>query len=137
MPSFQVTLYSLFLGNQDSVTGWYRKGYVIKYAKVAIIPKGNVKMLSGLGSYSRHDAVGLTEYEIRVGDTVKDAFGTHYEVVGREPFKWGDKFAYYALDLEEVHDFPFVAGFFGFEDTEHGLAGFGFEDGFERGYWAL
>jgi hypothetical protein len=128
------------LGDQDSVTGWYRKGYVIAYAKVAVIPKGNRQALSGLGFYSRHDAVGITEYEIKVGDSLKDAFGAYYLVVGREPFKWGDKFVYYALDLEEMHDFPFLAGFFGFESYRYVDTlsdGEEFEDGFERGFWAL
>jgi hypothetical protein len=137
MASFQVTLYSLFLGDPDSVTGWYRKGFTIAYARVAIVPKGNVKALSGLGVYSRHDAVGFTDYEVDVGDVVQDAFDDYYMVVGREPFKWGDRFVYYALDLEQLHDFPFSAGFFGFEDTEHGSIGYEFEDGFQRGYWAL
>jgi hypothetical protein len=137
VPSFQITLYSLFLGDQDSVSGWYRRGYVIKYARVAVVPTGTVNALTGMGFYGRHDAEGITEYEVKTGDVIKDSFGTHYLVVNRKPYKAGDKFVYYALDLEEMHDFPFIAGFFGFEDTEHGLAGFGFEDGFERGYWAL
>ena len=34
-------------------------------------------------------------------------------------------------------DFPFIAGFFGFEDNDHGTFGGMFEDGFERGQWAL
>jgi hypothetical protein len=135
--SFQLTLYSLFLGNQDADTGWYRKGYVIKYARVAIIPKGVMHTVTGLGYYSRHDALGLTQYEIKVGDTLKTTLGAHYLVVNREPFTWADKFVYYALDLEEQHDFPFIAGFFGFEDAAHGTVGGMFEDGFERGYWAL
>ena len=137
-PSFAVTYYNLFLGDQDAVTGWYQKGYVIESVTMAVIPKGNVQILSGLGLYSRHDAVGLTNYSVETGGIIKDAFEDHYLIVGMQPFKWGDVFVYYACDLKHLTDFPFISGFFGFEDDEHSAdAGAEFEDGFERGYWAL
>jgi hypothetical protein len=137
-PSFTVTYYNLFLGDQDAVTGWFRKGFTIESVTMAIIPKGNVQVLSGLGLYSRHDAVGLTNYSVKTGSIVKDSFDAYYLIVGLEPWKWGNQFVYYACDLEELADFPFIAGFFGFEDDEHSSHdGCEFEDGFERGYWAL
>lgn len=137
-PSFTVTYYNLFLGDQDSVTGWYQRGFVTESITMAIIPKGSIQILSGLGLYSRHDAVGLTNYDVKSGCIVKDAFDTYYLIIETIPHKWGNQFVYYACDLEELTDFPFISGFFGFEDDEHsGFAGTEFEDGFERGNWTL
>jgi len=137
MASFVVTYYNLFLGDQDAVTGWYQRGFTSEAIRMAIIPKGNVQVLSGLGLYSRHDAVGLTNYDVETGSIVKDAFDTYYLIVGLQPHKWGNEFVYFAVDLEELTDFPFISGFFGFEDTATGTVGYEFEDGFERGNWTL
>ncbi len=135
--SFNVTLYTLFLGEQDSVTGQYQRGFVICTIKVAIIPKGNSRMLMAVGKYSRLDAVGFTNYEVSEGDIILDAQGDYWTIEGKKPFSWGSIFYYYDLDLSKLTVFPFISGFFGFEDMEHS-GGIGeFEDGFERGYWAL
>jgi hypothetical protein len=141
--SFTVTYYNLFLGDQDSVTGWYKKGYVTESITAVIFPRGSMHRLSGLGFYSRHDAIAFTPYNVKHGCVIKTTLGTHYLIVGSpQPVMAGDQFAYYRLDLQELTDFPFSAGFFGFEDEAH-YAGsednpFGyFEDGFERGNWAL
>lgn len=137
--SFTATLYSLFFGAQDTVTGWYQKGYVMQVAEVFVVPRGTVQRATDMGFYSRHDAEGMTAYECKIGDVVKDAFDEHYLIVGKQPWKVGNKFIFYALDLEQLLDFPFISGFFGFEILvgELGAVVQGFEDGFERGYWAL
>jgi hypothetical protein len=136
--SFTVTYYNLFLGGQDGTTGWYQKGYVTESITMLIVDKSNSRMLSGLGLYSRHDAVGLTNYAVKIGGVVKDTFGEYYQIMGMLKHTWGDQFGYYACDLSKLVDFPFISGFFGFEDDAHsGYAGSEFEDGFERGYWTL
>lgn len=140
MASFQVTLYSLFLGAQDTETGWFQKGYIIQTVTMAVIPKGSTHFLSGLGYYSRHDAVGFTNFTVKVGDYIKDSFDTHYLIVGLQPHTWGNVYAYTACALEEAMDFPFISGFFGFETYRYVSSlstGEEFEDGFERGLWAL
>ena len=135
---FRVTYYNLFLGDQDAVTGWYQKGYTIESVVMAVIPKGNVQLLSGLGLYSRHDAVGLTNYDVETGSIIKNQDDIYYLVVGIEPYYWGNTFGYNACDMRVLTDFPHISGFFGFEDDAHSDdAGAEFEEGFERGYWAL
>jgi hypothetical protein len=138
-PSFTVNYYSLFLGNQDSVTGQFQKGYVPESIRMAIVPKAFVSRLSGLGLYSRHDAVGITNYEVRVGCIVQDTHGTYYEIMSRQPHTWGDQFGYYSVDLRERRDFPFITGYFGFEIIAGTMTNItvGFDEHFERGYWAL
>ncbi len=137
-PDFSVTYYNLFLGDQDGTTGWHQRGFVTEQITMTIFPKGSSRVLSGLGIYSRHDAVGLTNYAVKRGSIVKDAHGSYYEIVGLSAHTWGNVFGYYSCDLQQLTDFPFVAGFFGFEDEAHtGYAGNEFEDGFERGYWTL
>jgi len=139
MPSFTVTLYGLFLGNQDTTTGWYRKGFVYQSITMAIIPRGSTQALMSVGKICRLDAVGLTNYEVQEGDVVGDVHGNYWIIEGKKPFTWGDTFVYYECDLKKLLNFPFTAGFFGFEIIigEIGSVTSGFEDGFERGYWAL
>ena len=139
MPSFTVTLYGLFLGDQDTTTGWYRKGYVYQTITMAVIPRSNTQALMSVGAYARLDAVGFTNYEVKEGDVVRDVHGNYWEIAGRKPYTWGDTFAYYECDLKKLLNFPFTAGFFGFEIKQGSIGNViqGFEDGFERGYWAL
>jgi hypothetical protein len=134
-----VTYYHLFLGDQDSTTGWYQKGYVIQTIRMLIMSRAVVQRASGLGIYSRHDAVGITNYDVEVGSVVKDAFDTHYLIKGLRPHMWGNQFGYYSCDLAELTDFPFIAGFFGFEVLvgSPGDVVQGFADGFQRGFFAL
>jgi hypothetical protein len=133
-----VTYYNLFLGDQDATTGWFRKGYTIESVTMAVVPKGTITAMTGLGFYARHDAEGFTNYSVRTGGYIKDAFDRYYLIRAMQPLVWLNRFVAYACDLEEATDFPFTAGFFGFEDDEHSAdAGCEFEDGFERGYWAL
>ena len=133
-----VTLYKLFLGDQDSVTGHYNRGYTIHTIEMAIFPQGSPHYMFNLGMHAGYNATGYTEYLVEEGDVVLDQLG-HYYQVKLSPQRWGygDQLKYLAVGLEEKPVFPFLSGFFGFEDLEHGLIGFEFEDGFERGYWAL
>jgi hypothetical protein len=135
LASAQVTVYRLFLGNQDSITGKYRQGYTITSAEVAIFPRSAQRILSGAGFYCRRDAIGFTEYNVDEGDVLLDDHGYYYKVMGIEPYTWFDQFVCYVLDLARLQDFPFIAGFFGFEVITAGVSEF--EEGFERGYWAL
>ena len=139
MPSFTVTLYGLFLGDQDTTTGWYRKGYVYQSITMAIIPRGATVALMSVGKVCRLDAVGFTNYEVQEGDVVGDVYGNYWSIEAKKPFVWGDEFVYYDCDLKKLLNFPFTAGFFGFEIIEGSIGAVvkGFEDGFERGYWAL
>jgi len=137
--TFDVTYYNLFLGDQDGTTGHYQKGYTVEAVTAAIIPKTAAAILAGFGLVCRMDAMALTNYAVKNGGVLKDAFGDYWEIVGDPmPFTWGSYFGYYQCQLKRKLDFPFIAGFFGFEDEAHsGYAGSEFEDGFERGYWAL
>ena len=133
-----VTLYKLFIGDQDSVTGHFRPGFTIHAIEMAIFPEGSPFFNSSLGRYGSYNATGYTEYLVSEGDVVLDLLGYHYEIK-TVPKRWGlgGTLKYLATGLEEMSNFPFLSGFFGFEDEDHGLIGYGFEDGFERGYWAL
>lgn len=135
MPSFTVTLHSLFLGGQDTVTGWYRKGYVNLTITMAVIPRSSSRVLASMGVYCRLDAVGLTNYEVEEGDIVKDTFGDYWLISGKKPFTVGDTFVYYECDLKKLLNFPFISDLFGFEVILEGVQEF--ETGFQRGYFAL
>jgi hypothetical protein len=90
-----------------------------------------------MGYYTQYDWTGFTEYDVDDGDAILDKFGRYFEIKSLKPWTNGDQFAFYELELEELNVFPFISGFFGFEDLDHGTLGGMFEDGFERGQWAL
>jgi hypothetical protein len=136
LTSYVVTLYKLFLGDQDTTTGHYQVGYTIHTVEMAIFPRGTAINL-GNGYYTRYSQTGFTEYSVDEGDVVLDSFGKYYQVLSLKPWTSGDELAFYECELEERANFAFISGFFGFEDLEHGTIGYGFEDGFERGYFAL
>ena len=136
MTSYVVTLYKLFLGEQDTTTGHYQVGYTIHSIEMPVFPAGTRIGLSN-GYYTRYSMTGFTEYNVDEGDVVLDGLGRYYKVLSLKPWSVGDELAFYECELEQQASFPFIAGFFGFEDTEHETIGCGFEDGFERGYFAL
>ena len=134
-----VVLYSLFLGDPDVITGWYRKGYTTSAISMFVFPKGSQKILAGMGTYVRADALGFTDFPVKEGDIIQDSSNMYYQVAARRD--WGSPTAFYEVDLETDVSLaqpgtptpPVVtAHFFGFEviDVDHE-----FEDGFERGYW--
>ena len=135
--SYTVTCYRLFLGDQDSTTGHYRRGYTIHSIVAPIFPSGTSLTIGNMGYYTRYSFTGFTEYDVTEGDVILDSFGRYFEIRNLKPWTNGDQFAFYELELEEKPVFPFLAGFFGFEDLTHGTIGGMFEDGFERGTWAL
>ena len=134
MPSFQVTLYSLFLGGQDGVTGQYVRGYAPLTITMYIEGKGRTTFAATMGIYSRYDAIGFTNYQIKHGDIIKDEFDEYF-LVAAEPQaqKVGTKFVYFACQLEQLDSFPYtISTYYGFEEIDDSHK---FEDGFERGYW--
>ena len=135
--SYAVTLYKLFLGDQQDPTGHYRPGYTIHSITCAIFPKGTALSFGSVGMYTKYDFTGFTAYDVTEGDVILDEFEQHYPIKSLTPWTVGNQFQFYELELEEKPVFPFLSGFFGFEDTEHGEIGYEFEDGFERGTWAL
>jgi hypothetical protein len=90
-----------------------------------------------MGFHHVYGSVGFTLYSVDDGDVILDSFGRYYLIKAHKPWVNGERFEFYVLNLEELAVFPFLSGFFGFEDLEHGYVGGGFEDGFERGHWAL
>jgi len=132
-----VTLYRLFLGDQDSTTGHYRKGFTIHSVSVIVFPAGETVILGNLGYHTVYTETGFTEYDLLEGDVILDGLGRYYEVKAYKDWCSQGEVSFRECQLERLVNFPFLAGFFGFEDEEYGLIGFGFEDGFERGYWAL
>ena len=133
-----VTFYKLFLGDQDSVTGHFRPGFTIHSIEMAIFPKGGTFSFGALGFHTVYNATGFTEYLVEEGDVALDQLGRYY-MIHMSPQRWGlgDQLKFLEVGLEEMKNFPFLAGFFGYEDTTHGTIGYGYEDGYERGYWAL
>jgi hypothetical protein len=136
MVSYTVTLYKLFLGDQQDPTGHFQLGFTIHTITSRIFPKGTSINL-GNGYYTRYSLTAFTKYVVDEGDVIMDTFGKYYDVLSVKTWSNGDVAVYNELEVEERPNFPFLAGFFGFEDMDHGTPGGMFEDGFERGYFAL
>ena len=135
--SYDCTLYQLFLGDQDSTTGHYRKGFTIHTVSVIIFPAGQTVTLGGLGYHQVYTETGFTEYDITEDDVILDGLGRYFEVKSYKDWVSQGEIQFRELELERLNIFPFTADFFGFEDEDHGVVGGAFEDGFERGFWAL
>jgi hypothetical protein len=136
-PSFTATFYALFLGDQDSVTGHYQRGYTIHGITVYIFPSGGAWSFGDFGYYSTNNSVAFTQYSVDEGDVILDGFNNYYLIKQIKDWTIGDQLQFKELNLEKLAVFPFLSGFFGFEDEDHGTVGGMFEDGFERGAWAL
>lgn len=134
-----VTLYKLFLGDQSTSPPYhYQRGYTIHSITVAVFPNGGTFNFGALGYNTVYGCVGFTQYDVNEGDVIyySDA-EAYYQIKGLKRWPEVGTFQLYELDLEKLNVFPFLSGFFGFEDEEHGTLGYGFEEGFERGTWAL
>ena len=134
-----VTFFKLFLGDQQTEPPYhFQMGYTVHTIEIAIFPEGSPFFNFGLGLHGTYNATGYTEYLITAGDVALDQLGHYYEVKPK-PKRWGlgNRLDFLACALEELDNFPFLSGFFGFEDTEHENIGSGFEVGFQCGKWAL
>lgn len=132
---YSVTLYKLFVGDQQSPHGHFQPGYTIHAIIEAHFPMGT--MIHDIQRYTQYNQTGFTEADVDEGDVILDSFGKYYVIKARTMWPNGDQFGYYELELEELAVFPHLSGFFGFEDMDHGTIGGMFEAGFERGEWAL
>ena len=137
--SFLVTVYTLSLGDYDSVTGIPARQYTPTSAKVVIRPKGSgALVINGAGYYPKTDALGLTQSDIDEGDVIMDNYNSqsakYWLVVGRQPQTWGNTFVFFTLDLQRLERPNFhilSSNLQGFETIDDGHK---FEDGFERLY---
>jgi hypothetical protein len=135
MTSYNVTLYKLFLGEQDSVTGHYQRGFTVHSVVMAIFPRGTAFSFNGIGYYTRYDKTGYTNYDLYEGDIILDSFGKYYTIKSLKPWTQGDQFLFYECELEESPYFSLPTSaslFIGFEVITEGVMEF--ETGFERGY---
>lgn len=135
--SYSVTLKKLFLGDQDTTTGWYQRGFTIHSITGTKYPAGTSFDFGASGRHTTYTETLITQYEVNEGDVIEDAFEKNYDVTAVKEWAIGDQLQFYEVSMIENPLFPFLTGFFGFEDTEHETIGYGFEDGFERGTWAL
>jgi len=134
----RVTAYKLFLGDQSTTAPYhYRRGYTIHTITAAVFPSGGTFNFGALGYHTVYGCVGFTQYDVLDGDVLFDGDSNYLQIKTRKRWPEFGTFQFYEIELEKLTHFPFLAGFFGFEDTEHGEIGYEFEDGFERGTWAL
>ena len=112
-------------------------GYSIHSIEAAIFPEGGSFNFGALGYHTVYNSVAFTEYDIDEGVVLLNALGQYYLLKSKKKWSLGDQLQFVEHSVEELDNFPFLSGFFGYEDEEHETLGFGYEDGYERGYWAL
>ena len=132
-----VTLYKLFLGDQETTTGHFKPGYTIHTIEAFIAPEGGSWSFGSPGYIATNNAVAFSGYIFDEGDVLLNQLGQYFMVKAFKKWAVGATLKFVVYELEEWKNFPFLAGFFGFEDLDHGFIGGMFEEGFERGYWAL
>ena len=102
MPSFNVTLRSLALGNADSITGWHAKTFTDSTQKMIIQPKGATFSIQGVGYYAKFTNTGFCNIAVLEGDEIEDSVGRYYEVKTVEKQYFGDVFSHYICELSEL-----------------------------------
>jgi len=99
LTSLNVTLHRLSLGVQHDETGLYLKSYSDATIKMIIQPRGVMQLKTSVGDFARVDSVGVTDIEVKDGDTVTDSAGVTYTVLTSQPVMLGDKIVYYEVGL--------------------------------------
>ena len=112
--SFMVTVYQLSLGSYSATTGIPARQYTSVQARVFVGPKGTSRSVLGSGFYGQYNAEGITGYELNEGDIVKVTYSSmiggagFWQVMGKFPVTWGNKFSHYQLDLAKLLSLPFI-----------------------------
>jgi hypothetical protein len=94
-----VTLRTLSLGNQDTVTGHYAKAFATTCIRMVLVPKGSTLMVNAVGLYGKYDVTGYTADALNIGDQIIDAFGYYYSVELSEPYTWLNSLINYQSSL--------------------------------------
>lgn len=110
----EVTLKTLSLGSQDTVTGWYPASYADSTITMNLAVKGSSHMQTALGYHNKYEYSGLTSAVVHVGDQIEDAEGNLYEImqITKYPTKRADAFSYNlcALTLKSFANRPTTSG---------------------------
>ena len=100
LASATVTLKALYLGDQDSETGWYKKYSYDDVPITVIIVQGDTKLqLSNVGLLPQKTITGYTLDEVVEGDGIVGDDWREYLVKGVTPHLLGDRLAFLELDL--------------------------------------
>jgi len=97
--SVDVTLRSLSLGAQDSITGWYAKTFSESTVKMPTRPKGQAFWVGDIGVYPRFNLSGFTQDDVQTGDEIKDPFLKYYDVHEIADISLGDTFLWRECEL--------------------------------------
>jgi hypothetical protein len=76
-----VTLKTLTLGAQDTVTGWYAESYANTTITMNIAVKGSSHIQTVLGYHNKYEYSGLTSAIVHVGGQITDAYGDTYKII--------------------------------------------------------
>jgi len=100
LASATVTLKALYLGDQDSETGWYKKYSYDDVPITVIIVQGDTKLqLSNVGLLPQKTITGYTLDKVVEGDGIVGDDWREYLVKGVTPHLLGDRLAFLELDL--------------------------------------
>lgn len=102
VPSFDVTLKTLMLGDRDSVTGWYAKEYEDSTIEMFVVPKGSFQSFFGIGFHATLDALGFTKEAVNIYDRIVDAANRYWEIKDVVPIVIGDTLKCWKCDLKEI-----------------------------------
>jgi hypothetical protein len=138
LTDWTVTLYKLFLGDQATTPPYfYQRGYTIHSIEAAIFPNGGSWNFGLNGWVTTNNATAFSGYIFDKGDVILDQHEQYFTVINVHKWPVGSTLKFIVYELERMDIFPFLSGYFGFEDETHGTIGYMFEESFERGTFAL
>jgi len=100
--SIDVTLWSLSLGDRDTVTGWREKSFSESTIEMIVLSRSVTAMHLVPGMYARLDAVGRTRDTLEIGDEIETAANVYYEVKTIRNNYVGDLLWFRDCDLAEL-----------------------------------
>lgn len=109
-----VQLFTLSLGAINSVTGWYKKEWLMSTIHMVILPFGGESTPLRIGTAIGKTAIGYTQGTVLEGDRVYFDLSVDYrkvyEIATRRKWKIGTKTIFYECGLVEVAGTPETAG---------------------------
>lgn len=105
-----VVLYTLTLGTQDAITGWYASNFTGSIIAMLLEPLNVTVMDTAAGKVAVERYTGYSKSVLSEGDVIVDVHGKIYKILSCNPFTVGDLTVYteYGLGLSclDITSFP-------------------------------
>jgi hypothetical protein len=115
--SADLTLFTLTLNSQETITGWYLPSYTESTIEGVLLPQNPATVYDRAGMRTKYVSLLYTLAEVFEGDRVNDASKVQYVITSRTMLFLANKLVFYKCDVEALF-FGVASGAFIEEDFE-------------------